>query len=80
MVPDMVSLRLTQEQALVLFDWLARSSEAGPASFAHQAEQRVLWDLEAELEKVTIAPLSSDYAARLHSARDAVADRTTGAP
>jgi hypothetical protein len=37
----------------VLFDWLARTSEAGkPVPFVDQAEQRILWDLACMLESV----------------------------
>jgi hypothetical protein len=45
---DGVTLNLSAHEALVLFDWLARTSAAGkPVPFADQAEQRVLWDLDA---------------------------------
>ncbi|TCN31038.1 hypothetical protein EV644_13015 [Kribbella orskensis] len=60
MVADEFSLRLSRDQALVLFEWLARTSSAGaPVGFEDQAEQRVLWDLESALERVLIEPLSA---------------------
>lgn len=50
---DEIDLRLTQDEGLVLYDWLARTTEAdGPVPFEDQAEQRVLWDIEAMLEPV----------------------------
>ena len=47
-----VILTLSGDEALVLFDWLARSSDTGvPAPFVDQAEARVLWHVEAVLER-----------------------------
>lgn len=42
--------------------------------FEDQAEQRVLWDLEAALEKHLTEPLKSDYRERLEAARSRVRD------
>lgn len=65
-----ISIGLTRDQALVLFDWLARSSDAGePAAFADQAEQRALWDVEAMLESVLVEPFRDDYREVLEGAR-----------
>lgn len=75
MATDEISLGLSRDQALVLFDWLTRTSEAGePAGFADQAEQRVLWDIEAALETLLTEPLEAEYRARLLTARDRVGD------
>ncbi|WP_104107977.1 hypothetical protein [Nocardioides sp. 616] len=68
-----VALGLTGDEALVLFEWLARFNN-GDSAFEDQAEQRVLWDLEAMLEKVLSAPLRPDYADLLASARARVRD------
>jgi hypothetical protein len=74
-VADEVSVHLSRDQALVLFDWLARTGEAGePAGFVDQAEQRVLWDIEATLETLLVEPLAADYSAKLETARDRVRD------
>lgn len=63
-------LALTQAEMVVLFDWLARSSDQGsPVTDLHEAEQRVLWDLEAALEGALTAPFSDDYATLLDAAR-----------
>ncbi|MCA1702004.1 MAG: hypothetical protein LC808_01525 [Actinobacteria bacterium] len=72
---DEISLGLSRDQALVLFDWLARTGNAGsPARFEDQAEQRVFWDLESALETVLSEPLSADYRALLEAARSRVRD------
>jgi hypothetical protein len=76
---DGVTLNLSAHEALVLFDWLARTSAAGkPVPFADQAEQRVLWDLECMLESGLAQPLADDYATLLNTARDAVRDEVSG--
>jgi len=73
-----VSLTLSSDEALVLFDWLARTSAAThPAPFADPAEQLVLWDVEALLERVLVAPLELDYEVLLDDARRRVRDGDT---
>ena len=69
-----VKLELTSDEALVLYDWLTRFNQRDNADFADQAEERVLFDLEAMLEKVLVAPLQSDYAELLAQARSKVRD------
>lgn len=46
---DGVTLALTHDEALVLFEWL--HTNAGMHVFSDQAAQPVLWDLEASLER-----------------------------
>lgn len=72
---DYVSLSLKRDLALVLFDWLARTTALGrPADFADQAEQRVLWDLESVLESLLPEVLQDDYSEQMGKARDRVRD------
>ncbi|PSL02133.1 hypothetical protein CLV30_11188 [Haloactinopolyspora alba] len=72
---DEVKIRLSRDQALVLFDWLARTGDADqPVAFEDQAEQRVLWDLEALLEGALVEPLRDDYRTTLGEARARVRD------
>jgi hypothetical protein len=66
-----VTVSLTQDEALVLFEWLA--AERWDPTIQHPAERRVLWDLEAQLERVLVAPLRPDYGALLAAARQRVA-------
>ena len=67
------NLRLTGDEALVLFEWLTNFN-ASEGGFADQAEQRVLWDLEASLERHLVSPLRDDYSALLAAARERVRD------
>lgn len=71
-----VDLSLENAEALVLFEFLARSSERRPPSYLieHQAEQRILWDLQAMLESRLVEPLRADYDELVRVARAAIAD------
>lgn len=72
---DEIAIRLTRDQALVLFEWLARTGAADqPVEFEDQAEQRVLWDLESALESVLTEPLREDYRALVKTARARLRD------
>lgn len=72
---DEISIRLSRDQALVLFEWLARTSAADiPAVFEDQAEQRALWDLEASLESVLAEPLREEYRELVEAARERLRD------
>ena len=69
-----VKIELTSDAALVLYDWLTRFNQRVDTDFADQAEERVLFDLEAMLEKALVAPLQPDYADLLAQARAHVRD------
>ncbi len=71
---ERIDLALSADSALVLFALLARVNDDQAIDFADQAEQRVLWDLEAALESSVAAVLAGDYDARLRLARDRVRD------
>ena len=70
-----VTLSLTQDEALVLFEWLANFNKR-QHKFDDQAEQRVLWDLEAMLESELVEPFSPDYRDLVAAARERVRDST----
>ena len=69
-----VKIDLTSDEALVLYDWLRRFNQRADTDFADQAEERVLFDLEAILEKALVSPLQSNYADLLVQARSTVRD------
>ena len=60
----------------MLFDLLGRVSENEGIVFEDQAERRVLWNVECELERVLVEPFLPDYDEWLRKARDAVRDST----
>lgn len=75
MMHEQIDISLSRDQALVLFEWLARTGAADqPAAFEDQAEQRVLWDLESALESVLTEPLREDYRELVETARARLRD------
>lgn len=73
MAKGKVALNLSREEALVLFEWLHRFNSEDQ-TFEDQAEQRVLWDIEAMLESELVEPLDPKYAELLAAARARVRD------
>lgn len=69
-----ICLELTEEQALVLFEYLSRSNANDPTQIEDQSERRVLWNLESDLERALPAVLSPDNKRILREARDRVRD------
>ena len=70
-----VRISLSKNEALVLFDWLTRFNESIENGFHHQAEERVLWDLESVLEKTLNSVLSKDFERQLSKAREQLKDQ-----
>lgn len=55
-------MTISKDQALVLFDFLARFNEVKRQDvFEDQAEQKTLWVLEGQLEKQLVEPFKPDY-------------------
>jgi hypothetical protein len=65
-----VTISLTADQALVLFEWMTREGGKGRLPTEHPAEQDVLWDIEAQLEKTLVEPLQPDYEGKVAAARE----------
>ena len=65
-----VSLNLSSDEALVLFEFLSRFGDTDRLEIADQAEEAVLWGLQGSLEKVLVEPLLPDYKERLRQARE----------
>lgn len=79
--PDRIAVDLLREEALVLFEFLARTSKDTTKNVTHKAEEIVLWDIEAQLERRLVEPLQPDYEAILEAARAIVAgDPQRGGP
>jgi hypothetical protein len=69
-----ITLTLTQDEALVLFDWVVRYVESGTLAIEDQAEQRALWNLCATLETQVDVVLAPDYREQVVAARDRLRD------
>lgn len=71
-----VCISLSEEEAIVFFDWLVRFNESDKNEFHHKSEEKVLWDLEAVLEKSNPIILVDDYKTKLLAAREKIKDLT----
>ncbi len=73
---EQVTIELRKDEALVLFALLARWSETSErvGQLEHQAEQRVLWDIQAALERRLAEPFMAEYVDHLTQARQTVQD------
>ena len=68
-----ISINLSNEEALVLLDWVTRFNE-DENTFQDQAEERILFDLESVLEKKVSETFNDNYRAVLQKAREKVRD------
>ncbi|MFE6997429.1 hypothetical protein ACFVAE_15805 [Microbacterium sp. NPDC057659] len=64
-----VNIALTGDEALVLFEWVSRTNEEQIEVPLREAERRVLWNVEAHLESVLVAPFDHRYDRLLDEAR-----------
>lgn len=69
-----IQIELTDDEALVLFDWLSRVGRTGSHDVEDQAEQRALWNLEAALEQKLAAVLDPRYPELVARARERLRD------
>jgi hypothetical protein len=70
-----VKINLTEDEAIVLLEWIGSFNESSKSDlFSDQAEQRVLWDLDACLEENVSASLDKDYKKILAEAKKNVRD------
>lgn len=66
---DNVDIKLTKDEALVLFELLSRYSNSDVLSANDGAEQHVLWRLNGLLEKTLAEPFRHDYSEILNAAK-----------
>ena len=75
MADKKVNIELTNDKAIVFFEFLGRFNENDDLSrFEDQSEQRVLWDIESILEKELSEPFRANYQEILKKARETVRD------
>jgi hypothetical protein len=74
MSQDTITIELAKDEALVLFEFLANLTDK-TFKFDDQAEQRVLWNIQSELESALAEPFKPDYLEILKVARDKVRDK-----
>lgn len=67
---ESVSLKLSSEEALVLFDLLTRFEQSDRLAIEHSGETAALWGLLAALERELVDPFRSNYSDLVSDARD----------
>ncbi|MEE2962015.1 MAG: hypothetical protein VYA34_14870 [Myxococcota bacterium] len=67
-----VNIELSQDEALVFFDWIARFNGDKKHEVVHPAEERVLFDIESILEPKLTDILTDDYDQLLEKARESI--------
>ncbi len=73
---DSVNIKLTKDEAIVLFEFLYRFNNSNDFDgFEDQAEQRVLWNIESILENSLTEPLQTNYRDILEIAREKNRDK-----
>lgn len=69
-----MKLELTDDQALVLFEWLSRLDEHDAFPVEDPAEEQVLWSLHGQLEKTLVQQFLPNYRDLVEKARARVKD------
>ena len=67
-----VSLVLKHEEALVFFEWLALLEDRADSGLCDEAEQKVIWKIEGELEKQLPDVVMVDYKQRVLAAKSRI--------
>ena len=66
---EKVIIELTKSEALVLFEFLARTSDDVSLKSPDQAERQALWNLECLFEKALVEPFLPNYQELLEQAK-----------
>jgi len=69
-----IRLKLTGDEALVLFEFLSRSDDEDALVFRDQVQERVLWTLQSQLEKSLVEIFDPGYKKLVEAAWDRVRD------
>lgn len=70
-----VNIKLTKDEAIVIFEFLSRFSNKDSLNIEHQAEERALWNLACVFEKELSEPFNKDYDKLLEAARERLRDK-----
>lgn len=71
-----ITIRLNKDEALVLLEFLSRfNTEEHKDIFQDQAEEKTLWQIEGQLEKILVEPFMPNYQDILIEARNRLRDK-----
>jgi hypothetical protein len=73
-----VSISISSDAALVLLEVVATLNETGAIGDVGDAERRVLWDLEADLEAQLAVVTAIDYRTEVENARSRIRGQEEG--
>ncbi len=67
------TLHITEDEAIVLFEFFARFDDTDMLEFSHASEYIALMKVAGQIDKTTAAMFSSDYTTILDGARARIA-------
>lgn len=67
-----MKIEMSDDEALVLFEWLARLDDKAAFPVEDEAEEQVLWKIHGQLEKVLREPFLANYRELVSAARERV--------
>jgi len=71
-----IIIKFNKEEAIVLFEFLSRLNEKeNKELFEDQSEEKMLWLLEGQLEKILVEPFMPNYREILLEARNQIRDK-----
>ena len=71
-----ITIKLRKDEALVLFEFLSRFNENDNKEiFQDQAEEKTLWIIEGQLEKILVEPFMPNYQDIIQEARNRICDK-----
>jgi hypothetical protein len=73
-----IEIRLTQDEALVLFEFFARFQETDRLRLTNNAEFIALSRISAQIDRVLVQPFRQDYVELLEAARQRLSDGFEG--
>ena len=75
---DQVHITISEDEALVLFEFLERFGDTESLSFSHAAEYVALMKISAQIDKSIVTMFKPDYLKLLESARQRVGEGFDG--
>jgi hypothetical protein len=75
---ESVTITLSHDEALVLFEFFARFDESDDFTLRNTAEYLAFSRISAQLDKALVEPFKPDYNALLSAARDRLAEGFEG--
>jgi len=71
-----INIRLTKDEALVLFEFISRFNETSHKELFHdQSEEKMMWLIEGQLQKILVEPFIPNYIDIINEARNKLRDK-----